>query len=206
MKLCNQTSDDDSGPIIVLGTAVNQDGRSAALTAPNGPAQEAVVRAAGPGLPVLLAGMHGTGTPLGDPIEVSSLMRALKGGAEKERVQGTVTLFASKSEMGHAETASGILGLVTNIEMSVSLSCNGLPTLRRLNGHVVDSIGRARGDTSAVSVPRQHGPCTRGGSHFRGDMTSCVSAFAFQGSNASAKVSCRQSFEAPRSQDTCRRA
>ena len=202
LKLCNQTSDDDSGPIIVLGTAVNQDGRSAALTAPNGPAQEAVVRAAGPGLPVLLAGMHGTGTPLGDPIEVSSLMRALKGGAAKERVQGTVTLFASKSEMGHAETASGILGLVTNIEMSASLSCNGLPTLRRLNGHVVDSIGRARGDTSAVSVPRQHGPCTRGGSHFRGDMTSCVSAFAFQGSNASAKVSCRQSFEAPRSQDT----
>ena len=203
LKLCNQTLENDSSPIIVLGTSINQDGRSAALTAPNGPAQEAVLRAAGAatGLPVLLAGMHGTGTPLGDPIEVSSLMRALKDATPKENALDTVTLFPSKSVMGHAETASGILGLVTNIQMSVNLSYNGLPTLRQLNRHVVDSVGRARGDT-AIVVPRQQSPCTLRDIHGRGDLASCVSAFAFQGSNASVKLSCRQQLQTPRSRDS----
>ena len=65
----------DVGALILAGTAVNQDGRSSSLTAPNGPSQQAVLRGA------LAAGdvaahdiaaleMHGTGTSLGDPIEV----------------------------------------------------------------------------------------------------------------------------------------
>lgn len=54
-----------------------QDGRSSSLTAPNGPAQQDVLRAAlGAGglAPSDLGGlqMHGTGTPLGDPIEVGA--------------------------------------------------------------------------------------------------------------------------------------
>ena len=69
----------------VAGTAVNQDGKSASFTAPNGPSQEAVIRHALKGAQVRNAGKHammmgyvechGTGTGLGDPIEV----RALKG-------------------------------------------------------------------------------------------------------------------------------
>ena len=61
--------------IVLLGSAVNQDGRSSSLTAPNGPAQQAVVRAAllggslAPGSVDTLH-LHGTGTALGDPIEV----------------------------------------------------------------------------------------------------------------------------------------
>ena len=64
--------------LIIRGSAVNQDGRSGGLTAPNGPAQEAVVRAAlknseiEPGI-VSYVETHGTGTPLGDPIEVGAL-------------------------------------------------------------------------------------------------------------------------------------
>ena len=59
----------------LLGSAVNQDGRSSSLTAPNGPAQQAVVRAAllGGALAPGAVGdlqLHGTGTALGDPIEV----------------------------------------------------------------------------------------------------------------------------------------
>ena len=61
--------------VVLLGSAVNQDGRSSSLTAPNGPAQQAVVRAAllGGSLAPGAVGnlhLHGTGTALGDPIEV----------------------------------------------------------------------------------------------------------------------------------------
>ena len=69
--------------VVIRGSAVNQDGRSSSLTAPNGPAQQGAIRAA------LLAGdveagavglleMHGTGTPLGDPIEVGAAVAVLQ--------------------------------------------------------------------------------------------------------------------------------
>ena len=62
---------------VVLGMAVNQDGRSSSLTAPNGPSQQAVLRAAMAWQEVAAAEvavleMHGTGTALGDPIEVGA--------------------------------------------------------------------------------------------------------------------------------------
>ena len=69
--------------VSVRGSDVNQDGRSSSLTAPNGPAQQALIRAA------LMCGnvaassvgvleMHGTGTPLGDPIEVGAAVAVLQ--------------------------------------------------------------------------------------------------------------------------------
>jgi acyl transferase domain-containing protein len=77
---------------LMHGSAYNQDGRSSGLTAPNGPAQTALVRsalgAAGAGpAAVGLVSLHGTGTPLGDPIEASALGQALAAGFEH-----TVTL------------------------------------------------------------------------------------------------------------------
>ena len=65
------------GAAVVLGTAVNQDGRSSSLTAPNGPSQQAVVRSAlawgeVAARDVGALEMHGTGTALGDPIEVGA--------------------------------------------------------------------------------------------------------------------------------------
>ena len=67
---------------LIRGTAVNQDGRSASLTAPNGPCQQVAVRgalleASASPSEVSLVECHGTGTALGDPIEVDALKTVL---------------------------------------------------------------------------------------------------------------------------------
>ena len=73
---------DVSARALLRGTAANQDGRSASLTAPNGPSQQAVIRralseAAASVGEVALIECHGTGTALGDPIEVDALKTVL---------------------------------------------------------------------------------------------------------------------------------
>ncbi len=99
---------------VISGSAINHDGRSNGLTAPNGIAQEALLRTAlaNAGRSPLDVGFvetHGTGTPLGDPIEVQALARVLcEGRAPTERLQ----LGAVKSNIGHLEGAAGIAGLI----------------------------------------------------------------------------------------------
>ena len=115
---------------LISGSAVNQDGRSSSLTAPNGPAQQEVMKTAlegigsGPGQrsglspwDVTALSMHGTGTPLGDPIEVGAVAAVL-GGTAGDAMRGDggsgvkasaapLTLLSSKSWFGHAEPAAG---------------------------------------------------------------------------------------------------
>ena len=80
------TEDSAAGPaeaaVVVCGSSVNQDGRSSSLTAPNGPAQQAAIRAAlraaaMQASSVVALEMHGTGTALGDPIEVGAAVAVL---------------------------------------------------------------------------------------------------------------------------------
>ncbi|CAJ1378349.1 unnamed protein product [Effrenium voratum] len=91
------------------GSKANQDGRSSSLTAPNGPAQQRAIlgalKAAGVAAAEISAvECHGTGTALGDPIEVG----ALKGTLDDSAPQ----LMAGKTNVGHLEGAAGALGLV----------------------------------------------------------------------------------------------
>lgn len=95
----------------ILGSAVNQDGRSSSLTAPNGPSQTALIQTAlhvrqtRPEAVDAIA-VHGTGTPLGDPIEVGALGTALA-----SRTQGStppvLALLSNKSCYGHTESSAG---------------------------------------------------------------------------------------------------
>jgi acyl transferase domain-containing protein/acyl carrier protein len=102
---------------VIRGSAVNQDGRSAGITAPNGPAQEAVIRAAlkNAGVPpedVSYVEAHGTGTALGDPIEVQALAAVLGQGRSPGR---PLLVGAVKTNIGHLEAAAGMAGLAKAI-------------------------------------------------------------------------------------------
>ena len=115
----------------MLATAVNQDGKSASFMAPNGPSQEALLREAMAEAGLRWAGQagehdaglgyvesHGTGTALGDPMEVGALGRVLAGGGaanhrgEQKLAGPGLVLGALKSSIGHTEGSAGVMGVI----------------------------------------------------------------------------------------------
>lgn len=99
---------------VIRGSAVNHDGPSGGLTIPNGPAQEAVLRqalttAAVEPTAISYLEAHGTGTPLGDPIEVRAAGRVLGSGRSNTN---PLLIGSVKTNIGHLEAASGIAGLI----------------------------------------------------------------------------------------------
>ncbi len=113
-RLTDALKDGDSIYALIRGSASNQDGRSASLTAPNMLAQQAVMRqaVANAGVDPSQVGYietHGTGTALGDPIEVEALS-AIYG---RPRPNGQTCILGSlKTNMGHLESAAGVAGLI----------------------------------------------------------------------------------------------
>ncbi|MCU1647867.1 MAG: ppsC 1 [Nocardia sp.] len=112
-RLADAERDNDRVLGVIHGTAVNQDGRSSGFTAPNADAQRRVIEAAltDAGCKPEQIGLleaHGTGTSLGDPIEVSAIVAALgaRNGGKPLHV-GSV-----KANLGHLEAASGVVGLI----------------------------------------------------------------------------------------------
>ncbi|MFG2910093.1 beta-ketoacyl synthase N-terminal-like domain-containing protein [Kitasatospora sp. NPDC048286] len=105
---------------VIRGTAINHDGAASGLTAPNGPAQQEVIRAAladARTAPAELGWIeaHGTGTVLGDPIEIGAL-DGVFGAAVRERGE-PLAIGSVKSRLGHLEAASGIAAVIKTVLM-----------------------------------------------------------------------------------------
>jgi acyl transferase domain-containing protein/acyl carrier protein len=102
---------------VIRGSAVNQDGASSGLTAPNGQAQEEMLAAAladagVQGSRVSYLEAHGTGTALGDPIELRAAWRVLGPG---RRPGEPLHVGSVKSNIGHCESAAGVVGVIKTV-------------------------------------------------------------------------------------------
>lgn len=157
---------------ILLGSAVNQAGRSSGLTAPNGPSQSALIKTALRGAclgtaSVRFVSVHGTGTALGDPIEIGALAQALPGGNTTGGSHAPLTLASNKSCYGHTEGAAGLTGLVLAASLVCQQATTAIMHLRSMNTYVEAALGDwgARGHklihlarqfaTGAACVPQQ---------------------------------------------------
>ena len=117
-RLSRAIADGDRVYSVIRGVAVNHDGKTTSLTAPNPLAQEAVLRAAyrdahvSPSQ-VRYVEAHGTGTKLGDSIEMAALGAVMQAGRDREDGSKFRCIVASiKSNIGHLEAAAGVIGLI----------------------------------------------------------------------------------------------
>ncbi|HEU5271934.1 MAG TPA: beta-ketoacyl synthase N-terminal-like domain-containing protein, partial [Jatrophihabitans sp.] len=122
-RLSDAIADGDRIRCVLLGGATNNDGGGDGLTAPSQQAQQQVIERACAQAGVAPADLdyvelHGTGTPIGDPIEAAALSAA-RGGADRPLPVGSV-----KTNIGHLEGAAGIAGLV---KVALSLGNRTLP-------------------------------------------------------------------------------
>ncbi|MFJ8754950.1 beta-ketoacyl synthase N-terminal-like domain-containing protein, partial [Streptomyces sp. NPDC102441] len=115
--LLQALADGDHVHAVILGGAVNNDGGGITLTAPRGEAQQDVLRQAyshahvDPAT-VRFVELHGTGTPVGDPVEAAALGAVL--GASRP-VGAPLRVGSVKTNIGHLEGAAGIAGLIKTV-------------------------------------------------------------------------------------------
>ena len=108
--LSDAERDGDRVLAVIRGSAINQDGASAGLTAPNQNAQETLVTAAlkeagAQPHEVAYLEAHGTGTSLGDPIEVQAAAKVLGQGRDRQQ---PLLIGSVKTNIGHLEAAAGM--------------------------------------------------------------------------------------------------
>lgn len=175
--------DNDNIYAVIRGGAVNHGGHSSALTAPNSKSQSALIASAYRKFDIDVDGLgyleaHGTGTQLGDPIEVEGIKNALKmlGGDQGMDCYppNSISLGSVKTAIGHCEAAAGIAGL---LKLILTLKHQTIPPVVHL-GQVNDKV-HLENTPLYLSRQSQNWPepvtgCRKGG----------VSAFGFGGVNA----------------------
>ncbi|VBA62411.1 type I polyketide synthase [Mycobacterium attenuatum] len=171
-RLSDAQRDGDTVHAVIRGSAVNHDGRTGGLTVPSRRSQEAVLQAAlqSADLKADQIGYieaHGTGTALGDPIEIAAL-NTVFGSTHRQTPLWTGSI---KTNIGHAETAAGIAGL---IKTALAVRHGIIPPslhFNEPNPHIDWDAGPVRVVTDAQSW-------------HSGQRLAGVSSFGFSGTNA----------------------
>jgi acyl transferase domain-containing protein/acyl carrier protein len=168
-------ADGDRIHALILGTAANQDGRTPGITVPSGAAQEALMKEAfrragvSPGK-VRYMEAHGTGTPVGDPIEA----RALGAVLGIDRPAGDRCIVGSvKTNIGHLEAASGVAGLIKAV---LCLEHREIPP----HLHLTNPNPEIPFERLGLRVPRELEPWP----DEPGPALAAVNSFGFGGANA----------------------
>lgn len=171
-RLADAERDGDTVLALIRGSGVNQDGASNGLTAPNGAAQLDLLRKVWKdsgiaGGDLAFVETHGTGTSLGDPIEVNALAAAIGGSAASK----PIWLGAVKSNIGHLEAAAGIAALIKAV---LCLQHRAVPG----NRHFVSLNPQIEFGAAPLAVPVRMEPLAAE------RPLGAVSSFGFGGTNA----------------------
>jgi acyl transferase domain-containing protein/acyl carrier protein len=173
-RLSDALANRDDVLALILGSAVNHDGHTSGITVPSGPAQQEVIRKAldvariAPG-DIDYVETHGTGTALGDPIEVGALAAVFASTARA----APLVLGAVKSNIGHLEAAAGLAGL---LKVVLALRHDAIPG----NLHLHSPNPNIDWQRLPFTVPVQE----RGWQRSERRRVAGVSSFGFSGTNA----------------------
>jgi acyl transferase domain-containing protein/NADPH:quinone reductase-like Zn-dependent oxidoreductase/acyl carrier protein len=174
-RLSDALANGDRILALIRGSAVNQDGPSSGLTAPNGPSQESVIRDALANArvdprDVTYIEAHGTGTSLGDPIELQALGAVFGPGRDRA---SPLLVGSAKTNVGHLEAAAGVAGL---IKVVMALQHQEIPqqlNFKQPSAHVP-------WERLALRVTDERRPWAP----LNGKRIAGVSSFGFSGTNA----------------------
>ena len=176
-------ADGDRIYAVIRGSAVNQDGRTSSLTVPGLPAQQSLIREAcrdariDP-LEIDYIEAHGTGTPVGDPIEATAIGAVLgQNRSGRECVMGSV-----KTNIGHLEAGSGIAGM---IKTALILHHGEVPPnlhFEQPNPEIDFKKWKLRVPVAMEKLPRK-------------DAIAAINSFGFGGTNAHAILQCAPATE-----------
>lgn len=172
-RLSDALRDNDHIFAVIKASAVNNDGKSAGLTVPNGKSQEEVMMTALAHTDlsdndISYIEAHGTGTPLGDPIEVHAINKVY--GSQRTN-DNPLYLGTVKTNIGHLEPASGIAGLIKTV-----IGLQKKKIYKHLNFHHLNPNIQLKGSCIALQNTDWNTTAKR--------RSAGVNAFGFSGTNA----------------------
>ncbi len=174
-RLSDAIANNDKILACIKGSAINHDGPSGGLTVPNGSSQQYVIEkamksAAIPPHDIDYIETHGTGTPLGDPIELDTLAKIFKNNSQQQQ---RLKIGSVKTNIGHLEPAAGIAGL---IKLILSLQNEIIPAhLNFVNPNPYFSWNEEQIEVVTKNTPWKKGNKKRIGA---------LSSFGFSGTNS----------------------
>jgi acyl transferase domain-containing protein len=194
-RLSDAVRDRDRIRAVIEGSAINHDGRSDTFTSPNGSSQARLIRSvlAATGLTGADLGYHeahGTGTALGDPIEVRAVLDALRSepigsdatGPVSASEAGTLWLGSVKANLGHTESAAGVMGLIKAVLCLHHRTIPPQPNFDTLNPRI-----EAGSELVIATEPRPWSP--------EAGQRASVSSYGMSGTNAYAVLSAAPAVE-----------